>query len=107
MIFLQEYDFKWEYVSGPSNRVADALSRHGCSPTHVTWKNLHQLAKNGTTEGAVALNTKMVVEAMEISELASQYDRDPEFKDSFQDPQPPFQKRNGRLYNGILLCLPV
>jgi hypothetical protein len=44
---------------------------------------------------------------MEVSELASQYDSDLEFKDSFQGPQPPFQKRSGRLYNGNLLCLPA
>jgi hypothetical protein len=100
--FLQEYDFEWEYVSGPH-----ALSRHGYSPIHPTWENLHQLAKAGTIEGTVALNTTIVGEAMEISELASQDDSDPEFKDSFQDPQPPLDKRNGRLYNGNLLCLPA
>jgi Integrase zinc binding domain len=47
------------------------------------------------------------VEAMEVSELTSQYDSDLEFNDSFQDPQPPFQKRNGRLHNGNIFCLPV
>jgi hypothetical protein len=47
----------------------------------------------------------MVVEAMEVSELASQYDSDPEFKYSFHDPQPPFHTRNGRLYGWNLLCL--
>jgi hypothetical protein len=41
VLFLREYDFECEYVSGPSNRAADALSRHGYSPIHATWKNLH------------------------------------------------------------------
>jgi RNase H-like domain found in reverse transcriptase len=73
-LFLQEYDFEWDYVSGPSNRAA---SRYGYSPIHATWKYLHQLAKNGATEGTIALNTKIVVEAIEVLELASQYDSDP------------------------------
>jgi RNase H-like domain found in reverse transcriptase len=72
VIFLQEHDFEWEYVSGPSSLAADALSRHGYSPIHATWNNLHQMAKHGAAEDTVALNTTMVVEAMEVSELASQ-----------------------------------
>jgi transposase InsO family protein len=107
VIFLQEYDFDWEYVTGPSNRAADSLSRQNFPPVHATWDNLHDIAKSVPTDDAIRLNTHMIVESMDVTDLASQYSSDPEFKDSFQNPQPPFRRRDGRLYNGNLLCLPM
>jgi RNase H-like domain found in reverse transcriptase len=43
VLFLQEFYFDWEYVSGASNRVADALSRQEVDLIHSTWGifNLH------------------------------------------------------------------
>jgi RNase H-like domain found in reverse transcriptase len=37
VLFLQDFSFDWEYVSGASNRAADALSRQDVDPIHSTW----------------------------------------------------------------------
>jgi RNase H-like domain found in reverse transcriptase len=41
VLFLQDFLFDWEYVSGASNRAVDALSRQDVDPIHSTWGSLN------------------------------------------------------------------
>jgi hypothetical protein len=40
VLFLHDFHFDWEYVSGASNSAADAFSRQDVDQIHSTWDSL-------------------------------------------------------------------
>jgi GNAT superfamily N-acetyltransferase len=109
IIFFQDFHFDWEYVSGASNRAADALSRQDVDPIHYTWGslNLHNdpskpqnVISNGSINAMVIVNSEM------IDQLLSQSAEYPNFASLFANPTGSYRVKDGRLFKDHMLCVP-
>ncbi len=105
---LNQYPFRFAVVRGKETTVPDALSRQGQeSPDtketdHLLLQRIiHQtkpleISSISTTEFHKNLQKKLRME----------YKTDPEFNTLVQEPQEPFETRNGLLYRSGKLCIP-
>jgi RNase H-like domain found in reverse transcriptase len=115
VLFLQNYDFDWEYVTGKSNGAADALSRQEELRLPATWESLQQLKPNAlyilslvdyeqqTSLNLATINTISVVKPKLVSDLREAYVTDTEFSALFANPEPPYQIRDECLFKGDAL----
>jgi GNAT superfamily N-acetyltransferase len=118
VLFLQNYDFDWEYVTGKSNGAADALSRQEELRLPATWESLQQLKPKAlytlslvdyeqqTSLNLATINAISVVKPKLVSDLREAYVTDTEFSALFANPEPPYQIRDECLFKGDALCIP-
>jgi RNase H-like domain found in reverse transcriptase/Integrase zinc binding domain len=109
VLFLQDFHFDWEYVSGASNRAADALSRKDVDPIHSTWGSLNlyndpSKPHNFISKGSI--NAMVIVNSETIDKLPSQYAEDPDFASLFANPTGFYRVKDGRLFKDNILCVP-
>jgi hypothetical protein len=89
VLFLQEFYFDWDYVSGDSNRAADALSRQDVDPIHSTWGSLNihndpSKPQNFIQKGSI--NSMIILKSGAIDQLPSKYADDPYFAAPYANP---------------------
>jgi Integrase zinc binding domain len=109
VLFLQDFHFYWEYVSGASNRAADALSRHDVDPIHFTWVslNLHNVPSkplNFIHKGS--MNAMVIVNPDKIDQLPSQLAEDPDFATPYANYTGFYCIKEGRLFKDHFLSVP-
>jgi Integrase zinc binding domain len=118
VLFLQNYDFAWEYVTGKSNGSADALSRQEELRLPATWESLQQLKPKALytlslvdyeQQNSLNLATIYAISDFKpklVSDLREAYVTDTEFSALFANPEHPYQIRDECLFKGDDLCIP-
>jgi transposase InsO family protein len=118
VIFLQNYDFDWEYVTGKSNGAADALSRQEELRLPATWESLQQLKpkalytlslmdnKSQASLDVAAINAISVIKPRLVSNLCETYATDTDFSVLFANPVAPYHIKDECLFKGDVLCIP-
>ena len=109
VLFLQDFHFDWEYVSGASNRAADALSRQDVDPIHSTWGSLNLYNDASKPQNVISkgsINAMVIVNSETIDQLPSQYADDPDFASLFANPAGSYRVKEGRLFKDNMLCVP-
>jgi RNase H-like domain found in reverse transcriptase len=118
VLFLQNYDFDWEYVTGKSNGATDALSRQEGLCLPATWDRLQQLKPKAlynlslvdyeqqTSFNLTTINAISVVKPKLVSDLRKAYVTDTEFSALFANPKLPYQIRDECLFKDNALCIP-
>jgi hypothetical protein len=96
------------YVSGASNRAADALSRQDVDQIYSPWGslNLHNdpsKPQNVISKGSI--NAMVIVTSETIDQLPSQYADDPDFASLFENPTGSHRVKEGRLFKDHVLCV--
>jgi RNase H-like domain found in reverse transcriptase len=89
VLFLQDFHFDWKYVSGASNRAADALSRQDVDPIHSTWGSINLYNDPSKPQNVISkgsINAMVIVNSETIDQLPSQYADDPDFASLFANP---------------------
>jgi Integrase zinc binding domain len=109
VLFLHDFHFDWEYVSGASNRAADALSRQDVYSIHSTWGSLNLYNDQSKPQNVISkgsINAIILVKSETINQLPSQYADDPDFASLFANPTGSYLVKEGRLFKDNILCIP-
>ncbi len=107
--FLNQYDFTIVPSRGTRNTVADAISRQPHDPLPQTEESdqllLNELLNRTTLHHMNSLSILSHPEETTRT-LADEYQKDPEFKEHFQNPRTPYELQKGLLLYNDKLCLP-